>query len=80
MIKPIVEIAIFVLFMLFTLFFMRWKKEGVDTVEFKNKYGAFMTNVETFKKPSAVYYSFLFLLNRLIIALTVKFLDFSCVF
>ena len=38
-----------------------------------------MTNVETFKKPDAIYYPSVFMFRRLLLALTITFLKFNLV-
>lgn len=78
-ITPIIKIVLFCCFMIFTFFFMRKNKENVDSVKFNSKYGAFMTNIETYKKPGAVYYSFIFMLRRLLIAFVVQCFKFNCI-
>ena len=74
MIRPILELMVFPGFMIFCFFFMRYNQKRVDSSKFKEKYGAFMTNVETFKKHKAVYYTFIFMLRRLLLAITITLL------
>ena len=71
-------IALFA-FLVFTFVFIRRSQEKVDTPEFKKKYGAFLTNVETFKHPRATYYPVVFMFRRFVLAITVKCLKFNCV-
>jgi hypothetical protein len=59
---------------------MKKNREDVDKKEFKEKFGAFLTNIETFKKPRASLYPFVFLLRRFCIALTLVFLKEYIVF
>lgn len=68
------QLTLFGAFLAFTYFFMNRHKENVDKREFKDRFGAFVTNIETFKKPRAFLYPFIFLLRRFLIALTLVFL------
>ena len=74
------QITVFFTFLVFTFFFMRKHREDVDKREFKDKFGAFVTNIETFKKPRAAFYPFIFLLRRFFIALALVFLKEYIVF
>ena len=67
-----VKLIFFFGFMIYSFLFMRQKKARVDSLKFKSQYGAFMTNLETYKNPGAVYYSFIFMLRRLFIAITIN--------
>ena len=49
----IIKILVCLSFMAFTFVFMRRHAEDVDSKEFKQRYGGFMTNCETYKKPRA---------------------------
>ena len=68
----ILTIIIFFAFMVFTFVFMRRNKDKVDSEAFKTSYGAYLTNVETYKKPKAVYYPFIFMIRRFIIAIIIS--------
>ena len=46
-------------------------KDQIDTKPFQIKYGAMFTNVETYKKPSAAFFSFIYLVHRLLMALVI---------
>ena len=69
--KPVITIIFFFAFMIFTFFFMRRNKDNIDTEAFKTRYGAYMTNIETYKKPSAAHYPFFFMLRRFLIAIMI---------
>lgn len=75
----VLKILICVTFISFTFVFMRKHKNDVDEKEFKERYGGFMTNCETYKKPAATSYAFLFLSRRLFLALTITTLQFNLV-
>jgi energy-converting hydrogenase Eha subunit A len=68
---PLAKIGFFVGFLGVTAIHIESKKEVIDTAEYKSKYGAYFTNVETYIKPRAVHYSTIFLARRLTIALTI---------
>jgi|688.fasta_scaffold761435_1 hypothetical protein len=59
---------------------MKKNRENLDSKEFKEKYGAFTTNIEIYKKPRAAYYAFIFLSRRLSIAIAIVFLKNYIVF
>ena len=61
-------------FLLFTCYFMHKHREDVDKRHFKVTYGTYMTNVETYKKPMAVYYPCVFMIRRLFMVITITFL------
>ena len=79
LITAAVQICVFVVFLVYTFLHIEKHKEIIETKEYKTKYGAFFTNVETYMKPSALHYTTLFLLRRLVIALTIAFLNVSSV-
>jgi hypothetical protein len=72
-------VAVFTGFLIFTFFFMRKNREQVDTKEFKQKFGAYVSNVETYKKPRAADYPTVFLIRRLLLALNIVYLRFNLV-
>jgi hypothetical protein len=76
---PIVQIFFFIIFFVVTLTHIELNKDKVDSKEYKNKYGSYFTNVETYRKPRALHYTTLFLLRRLFIALVIVYLRFSVV-
>ena len=71
---PIAQVGFFVGFFGVTAIHIESKKEEIDTADYKSKYGAYFTNVETYIKPRAVHYSTIFLARRLTIALTIVWL------
>ena len=73
-IKNIVIVVVGIAYMAFTLIFMQKHKDDVGLPQFQEPYGAFMTNLETYKKPKAVYYPFVFLLRRASLVLIIIFL------
>ena len=75
----ILKVVVLSAFLIFTFLFMVEKREEVDDEAFKEKYGAYLTNVETYLKPSAVHYPAVVLLRRLIMAITITFLRFNLV-
>jgi len=75
----ILKIVVLSAFLIFTFLFMVEKREEVDDEAFKEKYGAYLTNIETYLKPSAVHYPAVFLLRRLFMAITITFLRFNLV-
>lgn len=75
----IIKVVILLLFTIFTFLFMIEKREEVDDEPFKQKYGAYFTNIETYLKPAAVHYPAVFLFRRLLMALTITFLKFNLV-
>ena len=74
------QLIVFLAFLVFTYFFMKKHRDEVDKPEFKDKFGAFVTNIETFKKPRAAFYPLIFLLRRFLIAVTLVFLKEYIVF
>ena len=76
---PVIQIGIFIGFFFTTAVHIEQKKDIVDQAEYKSKYGAFFTNVETYLKPRALHYSTIFLARRLLIAITIVWLKKSCV-
>lgn len=76
---PIAQAGFFVGFFGVTAIHIESNKDVIDTVEYKSKFGAYFTNVETYIKPRAVHYSTIFLARRLIIAFTIVCLKNSCV-
>ena len=76
---PVIQIGIFIGFFFTTAVHIEQNKDIVDQAEYKSKYGAFFTNVETCLKPKALHYSTIFLFRRLIIAITIVWLKKSCV-
>jgi len=77
--SEIVKVTVFSVFLVFTFIFMVEKREEVDDEAFKERYGAYLTNVETYLKPSAVHFPAVFMLRRLVMALTITFLKFNLV-
>jgi len=75
----IAKVAVFAVFMVFTFIFLTEKREEVDVEAFKEKYGAYLTNVETYLKPAAVHYPTVFMLRRLFMAVTIAYLKFNLV-
>ncbi len=71
---PVVQIGLFVAFFFVTATHIEHKKDFVDQAEYKSKYGAYFTNVETYLKPKAVHYSTIFLARRLMMAITIVLL------
>ena len=55
----------------FVLNFLTKNKNLVEDKDYQQKFGAFYTNIELINKPKAVYYSFIFLLHRIIMAITI---------
>lgn len=49
----------------------------MDTPEYKAKFGAYVTNVETYRKPQAAHYSTYFMLRRALIAFTIAYFGFN---
>ena len=78
-IVAIAKVCCFSLFFLFTIFFLIEKREEVDSEAFKEKYGSYLTNVETFLKPKAVQYPSVFMLRRLFMAINITFFKFNLV-
>lgn len=78
-VSQMIQVAILVGFVIFTFFFMRKHQNNVENKEFKDKFGAYMTNIETYKRPQAVHFSFVFMLRRLILALNITFLKINLV-
>ena len=68
------QVIVFMAFLAFTYLFMKKNRDNVDKQEFKERFGAFMTNIETYKKPRSAFYPFIFLLRRLSIAVAIVFL------
>lgn len=77
--KDVAKVVFFSAFLAFTFFFLRTHKDEVDTKEFKSRYGAFVTDVETYKKPSTTYWPVIFMVRRLVLALNITFLKFNLV-
>lgn len=75
MIMPIISLIAFLCFLVFTFLHIEHHKEAVDRDEYKVKFGAYFTNVETYGKPAAYHYSTFFLLRRLVIAISLVFLS-----
>ena len=48
---PIVLIIVFLVFFVVTFLHIEHNKDHIEKSEYKSKYGAFFTNVETFNKP-----------------------------
>jgi hypothetical protein len=70
---------IFLSFTCWTFWFIRKNKDSFDDKTFKAKFGALYTNVETYKKPQGIYYSFVFLARRTVIAFVIFVLQFNVV-
>jgi len=70
MIMPTIQLIGFICFLVYTFLHIEYHKEMVDKAEYKVKFGAFFTNVETYGKPAAYHYSTFFLLRRLVIAIS----------
>lgn len=64
---------------MFTYIFMRRHKDEVDSKEFKEKYGGFMTNCETYKHREAVNFPAYSLFRRTVFAFTIGVINFSLV-
>jgi lipopolysaccharide/colanic/teichoic acid biosynthesis glycosyltransferase len=77
--SEIIKVVVLSVFLIFTFLFMVEKREEVDDDAFKEKYGAYLTNVETFLKPAAIHYPAVFLSRRLFMAITITFLKFNLV-
>jgi uncharacterized membrane protein len=45
LIGPIIQLIVFLSFFVFTFFFMKKNKDNLDKKEFKERFGAFMTNI-----------------------------------
>jgi hypothetical protein len=75
----IIKVSIFSVFLVFTFIFMIEKREEVDDEAFKQRYGAYLTNVETYLKPAAIHYPSVFMIRRLFMALTITFFKFNLV-
>ena len=63
----------------FTFYYTCKHQEEIPDAAFRQKTGAYWTNVETFKNPRASYYSFVFLLRRTLLAFVIFGLSFNCV-
>ena len=63
----------------FSLNFVLKNETLIEDKEFHLKYGALFTNVERFKKPKAIYYPFVFLMHRLLMAVIITCMGFSLV-
>jgi hypothetical protein len=53
------------------------KQDQIHTKDYKTRFGAYFTNIETHRKPRALHFSTLFMTRRLVIVLTIVFLRFS---
>jgi len=72
--KNIAIVAVFAAYLVFTPIFMYQHREEVGSPQFQELYGAYTTNLETYKKPKAVQYPFVFLLRRTSLVLIIVFL------
>ena len=62
-------------FFLVSLVHIEQKKDDMDTKEYKDRYGAYVTNIETYRKPQAAHYATYFMLRRLVVAFSIVWLN-----
>ena len=55
----------------FVLNFLAKNQHLVEDKDFQQKFGTLFTNIELINKPKAAYYSFVFLLHRILMAITI---------
>lgn len=72
--KNIAIAVVFSAYLVFTPIFMYQHREVIGSSQFQELYGAYTTNLETYKKPKAVQYPFIFLLRRTSLVLIIVFL------
>jgi len=49
--KECFKLIVFVVFLLYTGYFMHKHQDEIDNRRFKARFGAYLTNCETYKKP-----------------------------
>jgi len=77
--KECFKLIVFVAFLLFTGYFMIKHKDEIDDRGFKARFGAYLTNCETYKKPKVIWYPMVFMARRLMMALSITFLKVNLV-
>ena len=77
--KECAKVIIFCVFMLYTAYFMNKHKDEIDNRRFKARFGAYLTNCETYKKPRVIWYPTVFMARRLMMALCITFLKVNLV-
>ena len=79
MISAGVKVALCVSFVLFSLNFIFKFTDQMEDRDFHLKYGAFFTNIEKYNKPNAMFYPFMFLAHRLLMAIIIACMGFNLV-
>ncbi len=79
MISAGVKVAICFGFLPFSLSFVFKFSDKMEDRNFLLKYGAFFTNIEKYNKPQAMFYPFLFLVHRFLMAIIIACMGFNLV-